>query len=245
MNLKFTLAVAGGLAAVSLALPSFAVQTNFANFGSETNKYNLKWSVVKGVGTLTNTAANAVDFNFTLPDAATQAIGELDATFTLLATSTTKITNPLEQSGIDGSFAFTYTGASFVYKGKTINAGANLLSGTFTGAAIRSYTAGGGLANSFLDDTGGTSTLTMTSAVLPITGPIEVFSWDITGTNFPLSYVKGKLLSNFKGGAGGRFDDDTIAGGGGGVPEPASWALMLVGIGAIGFAMRRQARAAA
>ena len=34
-----------------------------------------------------------------------------------------------------------------------------------------------------------------------------------------------------------------VGGGGGGVPEPATWALMLLGFGGVGFALRRKARA--
>jgi hypothetical protein len=44
---------------------------------------------------------------------------------------------------------------------------------------------------------------------------------------------------------GDRLDSVIINIGPGGVPEPTTWAMMLIGFGAIGFAMRRGKRAAA
>ncbi|MEO8813213.1 MAG: PEPxxWA-CTERM sorting domain-containing protein [Caulobacteraceae bacterium] len=40
------------------------------------------------------------------------------------------------------------------------------------------------------------------------------------------------------------FDDITLGSANPGVPEPASWALMLLGVGAVGFGLRRQSKAA-
>jgi hypothetical protein len=64
-----------------------------------------------------------------------------------------------------------------------------------------------------------------------------------TGTQ--MGYVLGneQLLVNSPNTEG--INAFTFPGGGGGVPEPATWAMMLLGFGAVGFSMRRARTSAA
>ena len=62
------------------------------------------------------------------------------------------------------------------------------------------------------------------------------------------AYFAGPLFFRFSNTSGGLVIDnvvvDVIAAGAGGVPEPATWALMILGFGAVGGAMRRRRRSA-
>lgn len=62
-----------------------------------------------------------------------------------------------------------------------------------------------------------------------------------------VSFAGTAMSANFNGTAGQTgFDNITIgsAQAGGAVPEPATWAMMLIGFGAVGYAMRRRPRVA-
>ena len=58
----------------------------------------------------------------------------------------------------------------------------------------------------------------------------------------PPTAVVGGRLTDFRAVSQGQFAADLLTGGGGGTPEPATWAMMLVGFGAIGLAARRRAK---
>lgn len=98
-----------------------------------------------------------------------------------------------------------------------------------------------GRTDSFLDDSSGS--LTISGA--DFTGGDGSGDYDLTFNPSPLTFVI--FHTNFSefGSTGGNSNSTT---GGtisrtieGGVPEPASWALMLVGFGALGGALRRRA----
>jgi hypothetical protein len=97
---------------------------------------------------------------------------------------------------------------------------------------------------------GGTGNVDFTGTVFGITSDGVDFSRQISGN--------GQNFGGITGDAGERFTGFTLASSGGfatfqqlrldgvasGVPEPATWALMLMGFGAVGFSMRRGRHAA-
>jgi hypothetical protein len=58
----------------------------------------------------------------------------------------------------------------------------------------------------------------------------------------PPSHLSNGQLADFTAVSQGAFSADliTVRGGGGGVPEPATWGIMLVGLAIIGVALRSQ-----
>jgi DNA-binding beta-propeller fold protein YncE len=90
------------------------------------------------------------------------------------------------------------------------------------------------------------------------TGTTGMFSLDVTpdglnfwsgsfanGELFEINIASGAIVQTISTGSGSLFGvsvDGEKTVGGGGVPEPASWALMLVGFGALGVALRSRRR---
>ena len=90
---------------------------------------------------------------------------------------------------------------------------------------------GGGSGGVFVGETG-TGLLTLSFLVAPVGG--------IDLTNF---YVRYQSLANGGSGAGnGTPCTDCGGGGGNEVPEPATWAMMIMGFGGVGAMMRRRRR---
>jgi hypothetical protein len=79
---------------------------------------------------------------------------------------------------------------------------------------------------------------------------LSSFSFDATGTNLALGstlynqtqlfFVADVFVDAAHSGVTGGLTGNVASSGGGGVPEPASWALMLVGFGGLGAMMRRR-----
>lgn len=147
---------------------------------------------------------------------------------------------PIRQSSLNGSFAFKYTGAGPVTAyGTTFNTGANLLSGTFTNGWLSVGGSSGGFADSY-GLTGGT--VTLASSVIPMNKLIDGdlgFSFSglsqqaaITGSNGT------RQLRDFRASSGANFSAMAV-------PEPTSWALMIMGFGAAGAILRRRGAVAA
>ncbi|MFZ4688165.1 MAG: PEPxxWA-CTERM sorting domain-containing protein [Polymorphobacter sp.] len=74
----------------------------------------------------------------------------------------------------------------------------------------------------------------------PNTLTVTACSW----TKYTLSFT-GTARSIMLAGPASYFDNVTLGAGAGGVPEPASWALLIAGFGLTGAAMRRQRAVAA
>jgi PEP-CTERM motif len=145
-----------------------------------------------------------------------------------------------------GSFTITST-APITLGSTTYAAGSVLLAGTYTGGGISGAkgSTSGGFDVSSAAGSGGT--VTFTSAFLTfndetsLDAALNLTSVTTPGANAGLaSEAYGTDgLETFKTDVGGSFSADpgaqTI-----GVPEPASWAMMLLGLGAIGGLLRRR-----
>jgi hypothetical protein len=89
---------------------------------------------------------------------------------------------------------------------------------------------------------GGTVTFTSDITSFATTGD-KGLSLEMTSVLPFFGALTGDSLSSFTSVSTGSFASDIASGGGGGgVPEPMTWALMLVGFGSIGWNARRRRR---
>jgi hypothetical protein len=108
---------------------------------------------------------------------------------------------------------------------------ANLLTVNFGNALL----VGGGGSGSFLDSQPGLGTVSFTSAFLDFSQTTEA--------NFSLSF---SAINPFYGSSSwtadsvGTFAANNVGGGTGVIPEPGTWALMIMGFGAAGAVLRRR-----
>ena len=82
----------------------------------------------------------------------------------------------------------------------------------------------------------------MKSAFLKFGTGEQDFALELTSIANPLSATAGKALNSFGAVSTGSFDSALTGGGNLSVPEPDSWALMLIGLGGLGLALRGKAR---
>ena len=109
---------------------------------------------------------------------------------------------------------------------------ANLLTVTFGGALL----SGLGGASTFLDSVPGAGPVSFSSDFLDFSTSAERnFSLAFSGLTNPFGSPSWTADST------GTFASDSREGpGGGGVPEPATWGLMIVGFGGVGMLLRRR-----
>ena len=248
---KILSATAVALALAAVAAPSQA--SVFASFTPDTGAANYRWvnsgASNSGTGgafytTTTNTGtsvgANAVHFNF-VGDHTDPALAYLPAAFTLNGTVGagnaavfTPGPNTYTQAHLDGNFSFIYTGASQFYGSQFLSNGANLLTGHFTNAWIQ----GNGGTGSTNLSIGNGGTLTYDSSDLApevfwgLIPGTEEFSLNLLGVTPNFGANTGKALKSFRANGGGNFSF--------GVPEPGTWALMILGFGGVGVMLRRR-----
>jgi PEP-CTERM motif len=182
--------------------------------------------------------ATTVKFNFD-SGLGVDDFQNLSANFTLFATGTGAALPPpgpgatFTQTGLNGTFSFVYEGPTQVIDGKTLTAGDNLLSGSFSNAWVQGIGTGG----SFTDEpTNGGLVFDVTSHFVGLT-TIEGgdFSFDLTGAS-GISAAAGQSLGSFRASSAGTLDIT--------VPEPSTWALMIMGFGGAGALLRRRRMAA-
>jgi hypothetical protein len=227
------------------AAPAQAV--TFAEYGATSSAANLNWTLSSNLtsGTLATTGFGAsAKTSFDFLTTGLSALGNLPATFTLNATTASNdpaVTGlgQIAEQNLSGTFSFIYSGLTPLIVGShTFTTGANLLSGTFTGAEIVGPNNGstGSIQDAILS--GGTVTFTSAFEKFSATGD-KGLSLELTSVLPFLGAAEDDALNSFTAVSTGSFASDIASGGGAGVPEPATWAVMLIGFGGIGAAIRR------
>jgi hypothetical protein len=242
-----TLVAAGAL---GLAAPAMADVETFASYNQVNQGNSLRWVKTASGGSLyttstsTATVPGAVAVNFTYLTNSLSSLGPLSASFSMNLTAANG--NPafsgggfLVQGGLTGSFSFTYTGADFTIGSTTYSSGTNLLSGTIGDASIAG--ASGGSSGGVSASTANGNAISFTSDILSFA---DASSYDFALTLTQIASVLNRpsstsSLRDFRAASTGSFSSDpapTVPALG--VPETATWAMMLVGFGAIGGALR-------
>jgi hypothetical protein len=177
-------------------------------------------------GTTTITSSTQVDI--TQIDATPPLLTPFTATFDLSATSIGQAINPVGPIDVfqrySGSFSIT-------------NGATNYLSGTFSDAVFGS---GGGLTLSASE--GGGETVTFTSNVIApnlvhgLDAAIALSLTDVTPDASIGGPVGSRSLNSFKSDVSGDFSNTAV-------PEPSTWAMMLLGFAGLAYAGYRRTSA--
>ncbi len=248
-KLALTAATVGSLAA---ATPSQAVITTFAAFNPMSAARNVRW-VRSGTanGQLYTTAtagsnvAGSVNVRFSFLQnyfVNNNLFQNVTAKFTLNATTTndpaTLAGTQLTQQIDAGTFSFVTTTAG-TFNGQAYGVGANLLSGVFSNAKLTGTQ--NGTSAGVEDSTAGGNTVAFTSDFLDFTPTVRRdFALALTAINpVLLRAAAGQSVRTFRASASGNFSSDPaplING----IPEPATWGLMIAGFGMVGFQSRRR-----
>ena len=149
----------------------------------------------------------------------------------------------LVQPGVSGTFSFKTT-APVIISGHNFAAGSNLLSATFFSGGTIAGPSGTTSGTFDANNQAAESTLAYTSDFVTFApGASLDASYSLTSITAALNRVTSTAaLRTFKADAGGSFSADPAPTAN--VPEPASWALMIIGMGLMG-AMARRHRGAA
>ena len=257
MKTLTTFASAAVLALTLAATVAPAHAAVIAQFTPDTNASDYKWlnnipATNNGTGGHffsitgnTQTTAHAVATHFSYLDGTLNNAAFIPAKFTIDATAlsgnpaTVNGSGVWSQTHVNGTFSFIYTGvsiANFNGSGITLAHNSNLLSGIFTNAWIQ----GAGGSGSFnLTQTNGGSLLFTSDYDLQTQDPgTQEFALNLLSATPTVFANAGKALRTFRANGGGNFSADS------GIPEPATWGLMIVGFGGIGAVMRNRRRLA-
>jgi hypothetical protein len=219
----------GVVAAVGLGLAlaasdASAMVTTFAVFSPVGTAPDIKLTG------LALTANDTVRFRFT--DPGLSSLGLISAHWNFNATETSASAfGAYELATFDGSFSYSYVGPTVVTAGgHTINAGDNLLTGTFS----KGIFSGSGSAASLNASSSGVGNVVLSSSLLGFNPTAdEGLSLSFTSIVPPTEVVPPGKLADFTAVSSGTFAAGLSA-----VPEPATWALMLMGMGGLGAALR-------
>ncbi len=264
LALAMTAATAG-----AISTPAAAVVVTFATFSATTSANNFRL-VNSGnnaarttdatvystaTGTATTPGSAPVKFSFLIPQLA-PFITDVNALYTLSGSiaknSPVSSSGFFIQSGYSGSFSFlttsaiTISGPGFITH--TYAAGSNLLSGTFSNGNIVG-TIGSTSGSAFASGPSGVN-ITFTSDFLDFSGSALLDrATSLTAVTSPFSKHSGLngALNGFRAVTGGQFSSDPvpIVNFTAPVPEPGSWALLVVGFGMVGATLRRRSAVAA
>lgn len=209
-----------GILGLALAAPAMAVDVDnvtFAEFGrtSQTPLFNY---TLDG-----DTNRISLDGAVTFTDLQngnfySNAVGSLNASSTMAFAQNDP---QFQQQGFTGSFTFT-------------NGATNLLTATFANATFSFDGAG---SSGSLISTDPSSAIGFTSDIMDVSSfTSRDFAFNITGASPDFSVTEGGLGSPFVASVGGAFSGTGV------VPEPASWAMLIVGFGLTGAVARRRNR---
>ncbi len=244
MSMKNWILGAAAAASVFAAVPAAAVSTIFAQIVPTGSDRNFLWARTNGNGgnfyttsTANGTAPGATSVLFSLVGSPVP----LSLAANLLLSGTT-VNDPLGTSTgvfsqqID-SFTFNITSASSFCWGQTcLNAGDTLLSGSVSNAAIT------GVIGDLQGSLNGAGPLTTISYASPLVtfdmGSNLAFNFGLTNLDRAFVGSARNSLGSFRGNIDGTFSSDPVPAFN--VPEPGTWALMIVGMGLVGVARRRR-----
>ena len=245
--MKIQLLTACALGAASLALAAAPAQaTTILSFGAASSPGKVGWAMNGSGGTFqtgTSSKAASDSIQVQLANLLAGDTANVASTFTLsgvapAGNAAVAAGSHLFQDGIGtaskpGSFSII-SAKPFTYEGHLYGAGVNILSGTFDNAEIAGQKGG---------FTGFASTV-MASDVLFTSAIGLMVSSSPDNNDFVLDLASispglkiggvGNALQSFNATAAGQFVSV--------VPEPATWATMMVGFGGLGVAMRSRRR---
>ncbi|MEI6487033.1 MAG: PEPxxWA-CTERM sorting domain-containing protein [Sphingomonadales bacterium] len=200
------------------------ITTTFAQF-AQRNSGNLITYTNTGAGN-TLSASNAPVY-FIISDFGPPSLTPVQMSLSATTLAPVNISGPtFQQSGYNGSISFTSGGTNYL----TVN---------FINATLAIGALGG---SGGLFSTDPSSPIAFTSDVL-IIPPLAAADFSLAFTSItPLFQVAGNGFGKpFKAASVGSFAGaEDFGPGGGGVPEPASWAMMLGGFGLVGASARRR-----
>ncbi|HSZ50835.1 MAG TPA: PEPxxWA-CTERM sorting domain-containing protein [Caulobacteraceae bacterium] len=231
--MKISALLAGAALAATAAVSAHA--TTFAGFVQDGDATNMTWTESGTQGGALSASA-PVYFTYDVTGLPTTPVL---ATLTLTGAATdagSMASGDVIQGGIDGTFTIT---SSMPIDGTT-----DLLNGTFSGAQISGPTNG---TTAAIQDNFQTGSVAYTSglakSVLTFGSDASGNGFSFSGTSLTVLALKGNSPASFNGVFAGNFAATSASPGGqGGVPEPATWAMMVVGAGAVGSVLRRSRR---
>lgn len=261
-----TLLGAGILAAALFAGPAQAVATTFASFSGF--NAHLRWvaSDNDAGGNFSRNAAfyttetsfatepgtSLVQFSFLQPELAPSVfntLANLTLTGSVTDTSAALRSGLLVQENLTGSFSFRsitpiFIGSAF------FDAGSNLLSGSFSSGVLagvrNSNSAGISASAPFASVTYTSDFLSFdpfssdNSLALALTSINPLFN--ALGVGDSITLNPNRAVRSFRAVAQGNFSSDPAPAP---VPEPATWGMLIVGFGMVGFVARRRKAVAA
>lgn len=223
------------LGAAALASASLFVATTAAHAAeiAESSIYDAPGNNTQyfsyNAGTNTLTGAGVVTFDFL--QQAIPGFDPLQANFSFNA-STGQAGSSTTQGGLGGTFSFT-SASAFTFNGVNYAANTNLLSGTFTGADLI-------VPNSTIGAFLSTNSATYTSSLLDFSASTgNVFSFSFSGLEYPNGDLTSEIPT-FTATGNGSFDSTGFTVVNSPIPEPATWAVMILGFGMMGAALRRR-----
>lgn len=252
-------ALAAALVVTTMSTSAMAAVETFASFDPISSTRNIRFvqdqngfggsliTLGPGLqGSVANPGVAKTTFNFL--QSAFNGIGNVNADFSLSAITHDQATNSasgitFEQPGFDGSFKFVYSGASdLVVAGITYHTGALLLQGVFENALLGGVN--GGTSGSVIDSTQGSfgGAITYTSDFLSFQNNVNRdFSFSLTSVSPVFTNTAGDLAS-FRAVSTGSFSSDPLPTVNSATPEASTWAMLLIGFGAIGGTVRSRSR---